>query len=220
METSRLPSFVRKILARRRRSRVDFMLSKIVVTDDMKVLDIGCGVDGRSFEDYLPDGWRVTGVDILPCEQVHHEYSGFSYLQQDARDLSCFRDGEFDLAVSIGMMEHITDELVFRQIVSEMMRVAKQYIVVVPYRYAWIEPHYGVPFFPVFPYSMKLAIVKLFNLSNHRKVVREDPEYINRNFRWLSNSQYKAEFPDSNIYLLPTLEMIAITRRFSSVNVI
>jgi len=188
------------------------MLSKVVVADNMKVIDIGCGVDGRSFDEYVPEDWEITGVDILAIERVTHKHPRFSYIQQDAQDLSCFRDHEFDLAVSIGMLEHITEEPIFKRIVSELRRIAKQYIVVVPYKYCWLEPHYGVPFFPLLPYSMKLAVVKALNLSNHREAVTRDPEYINKNYRWLSNAQYRVEFPDSTIHLLPTLEMIAITR--------
>lgn len=213
MNTNKFPSVIRKVLEYRRQSRVDFVLSKVRVASNMKIIDIGCGVDGRSFEDYVSEDWEITGVDILPVERVHHKHPKFSYLHQDARDLSRFRDHEFDLAVSLGMLEHITEEPSFKRIVSEIRRVAKQYIVVVPYKYCWIEPHYGVPFFPLFPYSMKVAVVKAFNLSNNREVVTRDPEYINKNFRWLSNAQYKQEFPDSTIYVLPTLEAIAITRK-------
>jgi hypothetical protein len=185
-----------------------------MIAEKMNVLDIGCGVDGRSFDDYVPDDWRITGVDVLPQERVRHTHPGFCYIRQDAQDLSRFKDREFDWAVSIGMLEHITDEPMFKRIVSELRRVAKQYTVVVPYKYCWIEPHYGVPFFPLFPYSLKLATVKAFNLSNHRTLVEQDPEYINKNFRWLSNTEYKLEFPDSTIYLFPTLETIAITKAF------
>lgn len=213
MNTDKLPSIIRKALAYRRRSRVDFMLSKVVVANNMTVIDIGCGIDGRSFDEYVPEDWEITGVDILPIERVHHKHPRFSYIQHDVQDLSRFKDHEFDLAVSIGMLEHITEEPVFKRIVSELRRVAKQYIVVVPYKYCWIEPHYGVPFFPLFPYSIKLAVVKALNLSNHREAVTRDPQYINKNYRWLSNAQYRLEFPDSTIHLLPTLEVIAITRK-------
>jgi len=212
METDRLPAVIRRILSYRRRSRVDFMLSKVLVGETMKVIDIGCGVDGRSFEDYVPEDWELTGVDILPHDQVHHTHPRFSYVQQDAQDLGRFGDREFDLAVSVGMLEHITQEPVFKRIVSEIRRVAKQHIVVVPYRYCWVEPHYGVPFFPLFPYSMKVAIVKALNLSDQRELLKKIPEYIHRHYRWLSNAKYRIEFPDSTIRLLPTLDMIAITR--------
>jgi hypothetical protein len=178
----------------------------------MSVVDIGCGVDSRSFDTYVPEDWKITGIDIVPEERVNHRHPRFSYIQQDAQDLSRFQDNEFDLAISIGMLEHITEETVFKRIVSEIRRVAKQYIVIVPYKYCWVEPHYGVPFFPLFPYSLKLAVVKAFNLCNHRAAVCKDPDYIKRNYMWLTNAQYKVEFHDSTIHLLPTLETIAIIR--------
>ncbi|HSA86196.1 MAG TPA: class I SAM-dependent methyltransferase [Nitrospira sp.] len=212
MNTDSFPSVIKKILAYRRKSRVAFMRSKVTIAHQMNVVDIGCGVDGRSFDDYLPSHWHITGVDILPKERVHHYHPGFRYIQQDAQDLSRFKDHEFDWAVSIGMLEHITEDTTFKRIVSELRRVAKQYTVVVPYKYCWIEPHYGVPFFPLFPYAAKVATVKALNLSNHRDLVVNDPEYINKHFRWLSNRQYKTEFPDATIYLFPTLETIAITK--------
>lgn len=212
MNTTILPPFIQKALAYRRKRRVDFILSKVITKDNMKIIDIGCGIDSRSFEAYIPANWKITGVDILPVERIQHQHPNFTYLKHDAQNLSYFKDHEFDLAVSIGMLEHITEEKAFKSIVSEIRRVAKQYIVVVPYKYCWIEPHYGLPFFPLYPDLIKTLLVKTLNLSNHRESVRHDPDYINKNFRWLSNAEYRVVFPDSKIYLLPTLETIAITK--------
>jgi ubiquinone/menaquinone biosynthesis C-methylase UbiE len=213
MKTDALPMFIRKILVFRRRSRVNFILSKVATADNMKIVDIGCGIDGRSFEDYIPHNWKITGIDILSTERIHHCHPNFIYIQQDAQDLSCFKDKEFDLAVSIGMLEHIIEESAFNRIISEMKRIAKQYIVVVPNKYCWIEPHYGIPFFPILPYSIKLALIKILNLSKQRDVITKDPDFIKKSIKWLSNKEYKRVFPDSRIYLLPTLETIAVVRK-------
>jgi len=213
MLTDNLPSIIRRVLAYRRKHRVDFLLSKVSTHNNMKIIDIGCGIDGRSFDDYVPHDWEVTGIDIQPSEKIRHKHPHFAYLHHDACDLSCFKDGEFDLAISIGMLEHITEDFPFKCITSEIQRVAKQYIVAVPYKYCWIEPHYGVPFFPLLPYSIKLFIVKVFNLSNHRKILKKDPDYIRKNYKWLSNAEYRAVFKDSTVYVLPTLEAIAIIKK-------
>ena len=212
MKTDKLPSVIQKVLVYRRKRRVEYMLSKVITKDKMKVIDIGCGIDSRSFDAYVPADWNITGVDILPVERVQHQHPNFKYLEQDAQNLSCFKDHEFDLAVSIGMLEHITEKTAFKRIISEIRRVAKQYVVVVPYKFCWIEPHYGVPLFPIFPYSVKIYLVKALDLCGHKESVSRDPDYINKNFIWLSNAEYSAEFPDSKIYILPTLEAIAITR--------
>jgi hypothetical protein len=181
----------------------------------MNVIDIGCGPNGRSFDDYIPDNWNVTGIDVIDKKSIQHKHPRFQYLQQSAQDLSWFEDRHFDMAISIGMLEHITEKSVFDGITNEIKRIAKQYIIVVPYRYCWIEPHYGFPFFPILPYSIKLSIVKRLNLSNHRDIVIRDPQYINKNYRWLSNAEYQKIFPDSHIYMMPTLETIAIIRASS-----
>jgi hypothetical protein len=206
------PSFVRQLLAARRRSRANFLLGKVLINSPMKVVDIGCGIDGRSFSDFVPENWDVTGVDVLPSEAVHHAHPRFTYLQQDAQDLSRFDDTAFDLAVSIGVLEHITDELQLGRVVSEIRRIATQYAVVVPYRYCWIEPHYGVPFFPVLPRPVQAAIVRTLNLNRHRDAVKRDPRFIQKYYHWPSNGQYQALFPEAAIHLLPTREMIAIVR--------
>jgi hypothetical protein len=110
------------------------------------------------------------------------------------------------------MLEHITEDVAFERIASEMQRVAKQHVVVVPYKYCWLEPHYGVPFFPLLPYAVKVALVKGLNLSNQRSMVSKDPEYIRSNYRWLSNAEYHRVFPGSRIFLSPTWETIVIAK--------
>ena len=143
MKTEKLPTTIKKLLAFRRRARFDYVMSKIESKNVMNAVDVGCGHDGRSFEDFSPGDWKIIGVDIIPNEQIRHNHPGFKYLKRDAQDLSCLGDGEFDLGVCIGMLEHITDEAIFRRIVNEIRRVAKQYIVIVPFKYCWIEPHYS-----------------------------------------------------------------------------
>lgn len=212
METDRLPAILRKLLSMRRAIRVRHALSRVETKSGLKVIDIGCGVDGRSFEDFVPNDWTIIGVDIEPEGSIRHTHGAFSYVRQDASNLSRFGNEEFDLAVSIGMLEHITEPNKFNSVVHEIHRVAVQHIVIVPFRYCWIEPHYGLPFFPIMPSGMQNLIVKTFNLSGHKQLVQRDPGYIRKNYRWLSNGEYRQAFPTSRISLSPTLETITITR--------
>lgn len=210
MKTKNLPRILQPLLVKRRKIRIRQALSKINIGDQLTVLDIGCGIDGRSFEDFIPSEWQVTGVDQHQGSEVFHTHPNFRYVQGDAADLREFEDKEFDLAISIGMLEHITEIETFKRVVDNIRRVATQYIVIVPWKFAIIEPHYGVPFFPILPYKLKLSLIKLFNLSNHRNAVTIDPDYVNKHFMWLSNSEYKAYFPESKIYISPTFDSIAI----------
>lgn len=217
MQTSKLPKLIQRILLARRKLRINHALSKITTKQDMRIIDIGCGIDGRSFEDFIPPQWEVIGIDVHSKERINHSHPNFVYVKGDAADLGQFDDNKFDLAISIGMIEHLTEEIMFKSVVSEIRRVAKQYIVIVPYKYALVEPHYGVPFFPIIPYSLKLKIIRLFNLSNHREVVKKDPDYVKKHFMWLSNSEYKKHFSESVIYIAPTLDTIAIIHNNESI---
>ena len=91
---------VQNILAKRRKKRAKFVLSKVNTFPNMSILDVGCGPDSRSFEDFIPKNYKITGIDILDEKEVATKHPNFKYVQQDAQDLSMFGDNEFDLAVS------------------------------------------------------------------------------------------------------------------------
>ena len=178
----------------------------------MNIIDVGCGATGRSFEDFIPSTWNITGVDLINSQNIKHTHPNFSYIQQDAQDLSQFTNNQFDLAVSIGLLEHITNKTYFKKAISEIRRVAKQHIVIVPYKYGVIEPHYNCPFFPIYPDALKRLLVKTFNLANQRDAIKRDPEYIEKYCIWPSNKEYQKEFSESSIYLTTTLEQIVIIK--------
>ena len=203
---------VKQILHARRRRRITDALSKVKTNPNTSVIDIGCGLTGRSFEDFIPSTWSVTAIDLADPQSVKHTHPNFKYIQQDAQDLSQFTDSQFDLAVSVGMLEHITEKTAFEKTVSEIRRVAKQHIVIVPYKYALIEPHYGFPLFPIYPNFVKRLLVKTFNINNQREAIKRDPAHIEKYCKWPSNKDYKKEFYESNIYLTPTLEQIVIIK--------
>lgn len=213
MKSDNLPLFIQRILVSRRKKRIAQALSKITTKQNMKIIDVGCGIDGRSFENYIPQNWDITGIDLKDPSKVDHTYPNFKYLQQNAENLNQFADKQFDLAVSIGLLEHVIDNKAFQKTVLEIRRVAKQHIVMVPAKYSWVEPHYGFPFFPLFPYSIQVSLVKAFNLANARKNVKLDPNFIKKGIIWRSNKEYQKSFPESKIYLTQTLEQIAIIKK-------
>jgi hypothetical protein len=212
MNTHNLRPSLQKILAYRRKKRVDLVLSKVATKPTMRICDLGCGPDGRSFEDFVSPQWEIVGVDLLPPEKIQIKHPGFSYIQQDARDLSRFRDREFELLVSFGMLEHVTDPDIYRRVVAEIIRVAQQYILVVPAKYALLEPHFGFPFFPVYPYFIQKGLVKLLNLSDARKDLKKDPDFIRKRLVWRSNAQLRKDFPGSRIYMLPVFDSVAVIK--------
>lgn len=212
MKSDELYRPLRRLLELRRSWRFRRMLGHVRTWDGMTVLDVGCGTDGRSFSDHADASWKITGIDLHAPELVSHNRKLFEYRQCGADDVSQFGDKSFDLVVSVGMIEHITDERTYRAVCSEIQRVGKQFVVIAPYKWAGLEPHYGFPLFGALPPRIQVTLIKLLNLSGHRQHI----DYFLKNFKWRSNSQYESDFGGSRVYLLPVLETIAIVRGLNS----
>jgi ubiquinone/menaquinone biosynthesis C-methylase UbiE len=206
------------VLAKRRKIRADFVLSKVNIFPGMSILDVGCGPNGRSFEDFISKDYRIVGIDLLDAEDVRIKHPNFRYWQQDAQDLSIFRDKEFDLAVSFGMMEHICDLSVLKRMYSEINRVAQQWLIVVPWKYVFVEPHFKFPFFQLLPYALKVFLTKSLNLHDLRRAVNQDYNYIRNHYQWLTNSQWIGIFEGGCCYR--QMDSIAIVKRNIPSNVV
>jgi SAM-dependent methyltransferase len=103
----------------------------------MRVVDLGCGPLG--LRTLAPD-LDVTGVDRLPKPG----YPG-PFVQADVTERLPFADGEFDLAYSSSLVEHLPPEarLAFA---AELRRVASGWYVQTPAFSFPIEPHALLPF--------------------------------------------------------------------------
>ncbi|MBU4204847.1 class I SAM-dependent methyltransferase [Patescibacteria group bacterium] len=115
-------------------------LLNIKISD--KILDIGCGKKDKSFTWFNNEN-KIVGLDIVEsCEIVK---DNFRYIKGDGANLP-FKDKEFDVAISIGVLEHIHPKEKFIKMLKEIERVGKKYAIVVPHRYCFIEPHFNLPF--------------------------------------------------------------------------
>jgi SAM-dependent methyltransferase len=104
---------------------------------DARILDVGCGALGLRA---LEPGRDVTGTDVVD----RPGYPG-PFVRADATERLPFADGEFDLAYSSSVVEHIAPER-RAAFAAELMRVARGWFVQTP---AWsfpIEPHALLPF--------------------------------------------------------------------------
>ena len=153
-----------------------------------RILDVGCG-SGASFEAFNRQN-DIVGLDLAPEPRIHQP--NFRYLQGDASDMSCFADGEFDVAVAVGLMEHIAPEAL-RAVAGEVQRVARRYAVVIPHIWTIVEPHYRMPLWQLYPDAMKSFLVSRFKIGPYPK----SPNGAYRPLNYFPPAAWRALFPGS-----------------------
>lgn len=126
-----------KLLKNRRKKVIENIIGDIY-NQNLKILDVGCGT-GKDFINYYKDNSNIsfTGVDI---DKYEINQKNAKFLQLDAQKLP-FKDNEFDICVSIGVLEHISPIEKLCDIISEIERVGKKYVIVVPCINTPFEPH-------------------------------------------------------------------------------
>ena len=124
------------LAARARARRHERLLELTGLQPDARIVDLGCGPLGlRAF---APD-LDVTGVDRLPKP----EYPG-PFVRADVTERLPFDDGEFALAFSSSLVEHLApaDRPAFA---AEVRRVARGWWVQTPAFSFPVEPHALLP---------------------------------------------------------------------------
>ena len=96
-----------------------------------------------------PKYWKRMGYDgDVTCFNLG-DYEGadgrITVLRGDARDLSRFRDGEFDIVHCNSVLEHVGTWEDQQRAAAEVRRVGRRYFVQVPNRNFPIEPHFLFP---------------------------------------------------------------------------
>lgn len=107
-------------------------------TGKIKVLDVGCAT-GRDFLTFARDEtqFELYGMDNRDFSEAA---DGWSFVQGDAGSID-FPDNEFDVVVSIGVLEHIKPIMKLDKVSEEINRVGKNFIIIVPSNGTWLEPH-------------------------------------------------------------------------------
>lgn len=121
---------------RARRRRVEQLVHLAAILPSTRIVDIGCGPMG--LRELAPD-LDITGVDM----RHHPGYPG-PFVCADATEPLPFSDGEFDLAYSNSVIEHIPVEK-RPAFAREVRRVARGWYVQTPALGFLLEPHSLLP---------------------------------------------------------------------------
>src|SRR5215210_1238578 len=134
------------LAARARARRHAEFFGRTGVRPGMRVVAVGCGWLGLRA---LEPGLDITGVDLTP----RPGYPG-PFGQADATERLPFADGEFDLAYSSSVIEHVPPER-RAAFAAEVKRVARGWFVQTPARSFPIEPHALLPVAHWLPVSLR-----------------------------------------------------------------
>jgi len=131
---------INKRLSKQRLSYVNDLVGCDLTDADKyrSILEIGCA-NGKDFVQFCSKNRdvQITGVDI---RDYGLRQDNFVMTVADAESLD-FVDDNFDLTVSFGVLEHIQPIEKLCRVISEIERVSKSYVVIVPAVSSIVEPH-------------------------------------------------------------------------------
>jgi hypothetical protein len=184
---------------RARRKRLAHLLELIdAAPKPLRILDVG-GTDSfwKMMELDERDDLRFTVLNIFPAEQPDER---FRWIVGDARDLSQFGDGEFDLVFSNSVIEHVGGFADQQRMADEIRRVGQRYFVQTPNRYFPIEPHFLFPGFQFLPERTKVFLLKRFKLGWYPKAQTEEEAVgYAREIQLLNRREFTQLFPDARM---------------------
>ncbi len=185
----------------------------------VRVLDVG---GRKSYWNIVPPSFlRAHKVSItvinIPGELQDTDDDVFSHVTGDACNMSQYSDGQFHIAHSNSVIEHVGGWQNVKRFAKESRRVASGLFIQTPYFWFPVEPHYIFPMFNWFPRPVQESLVQRFALGyGGKKAPDLDTaiDWIEAAPRLLDQRTYELLFPDCRIvkerYFLLTKSLIAI----------
>jgi hypothetical protein len=186
-----------------RKSRFKIFKSLVVNVvarkNSCRILDIGGTLEyWRTFQAELD--WSKVDVTLvnLGAEKAHLQ--GFRSLPGDARDLSRFDDGSFDIVHSNSVIEHVGRWGDMAAMAGEVRRLAPAYFVQTPYFWFPMEPHARTLFLHWMPESWRYRLL----MRRTRGFWRQQPDVGSamtaiQSALLLDRQQLQFLFPDAKI---------------------
>ena len=146
---------------------------------------------------------RENDVEIilLNLSKCKVNYPNFKSIAGDAKDLSAFKDKEFDIIFSHSVIEHVGGFEDQHRMAEEIKRVAKRYFIQTPNYYFPMEPHFLFPMFQFLPLFLKIWLISHFNIGwIGRTPDKEKASETAKSIRLLCEKELRELFPDAIIH--------------------
>lgn len=164
----------------------------------VRIIDLG-GTEkywiARGFHER--DDVEITLVNLSAHKT---SYPHFKSVAGDATNLIQYKDGEFDIAFSNSVIEHLYTYENQVKMAKEVVRVGKFHFLQTPNKYFFVEPHYLLPYFQFIPRGLGFSILTKTKLSRKQKWTAEFANQYLDEIRLISHSEMKVLFPSSDIY--------------------
>ena len=135
--------------------------------------------------------------DSWPASDLKYR-SEFTVLTGDARDLSQFSDGAFDLAVCNSVIEHVGAWRDMQAAAHELTRVGKRGWVQVPAFEFPLEQHFLVPFVHWFAGPVQRKVLSVLHGNFRRRSFAEQQTSVDHT-RPLTRGELQELFPDARV---------------------
>lgn len=136
----------RPVMAFTRTKRVRRFWRECEINENTSIIDVGGNMYfwnvARSLGLAVPRRIVVVNLDT---KELNADPTGVLLVHGDACDLRNFESGQFDLAFSNSVIEHVGDWQAQQRMAREVRRVAKTYWIQTPDPRFLIEPHYIAP---------------------------------------------------------------------------
>jgi hypothetical protein len=164
----------------------------------VRIIDIGGTTDFWNSCGVPPD--EKLEITIVNLEGKVQPGSDFAVRAGNACNLESIGDNEFDVAFSNSVIEHVGDIEDQGAMAREVLRVAPLYYVQTPNYYFPIEPHFLFPAFQWLPISVRVFLIRHFQLGYMKK--KHTPEMAKETIahtQLLSRRQLTHLFPNGHI---------------------
>lgn len=187
-----------------RRKRFAFFKSLIEsAPQNLNILDIGGTIEFWVNSGFLEELQKIKQIKItiLNIKESESNHPNIKITIGDATNLKRFKDREFDIVFSNSVIEHLFSYRNQLLMAAEIKRISKRYFIQTPNKYFPVEPHFQFPLFQFLPLSMKVTLIRNFQLGWRKKAATKQQaiETVTE-IRLLGKKELNKLFPNSKIY--------------------
>lgn len=173
--------------------RTDLLLSEMNLTQDTRILEIGCGTGEVSYWMASRSPARVVGTDLsspfIEGAKKNYQLPNLQYEVMDVNNPNSFPDGQFDYIVGNGILHHLVKNL--DEVLASIQRLLKENGKII-----FMEPNLYNPY-----------IYLIFSYPRLRALTHLEPGEMAFSKRFITSALARAGFKDIKVdykdFLLP-----------------